>query len=919
MADNKEQVILEVVIKNDVASKRIKENKQDIAELREEQSLLNKTTLEGKEAYKRYEDEIKNLRKHNLLLNQEIRNNNKSIEDQEGSLQSMRAELSRLNKVYVNLSQIERESAKGRDLQKKIKTLNDEIKVTEQGLGDFRRSVGGYEEAIKVAANETGIFSKVNSSLKSVITPFQPLYKKVRQEVGLLTVDYKLNSAATTQMSGAQKAAAVSSNLLSAGLKILKIALISTGIGAIVVVLGSLVAYLTKTQKGTEFLSNAMAGLGAAINVIIDRVAKFGGALVKVFSGDFKGAAQDMKATFAGIGDELQREIKLAYELNNISQQLEKQEVMLNMQRAASRKEIERLKMISDDTTKSAKERIAAAKQASEMEQADMKQQIELGEKKLANILGQKEVTQEVRDMLDAVSKGAMSADDAISQLGLSESTVSDLKDFADLFQNVVDKQRDSYTKQIELQNKTNSIAKESSRKILETKKAQQAKELELIRQAEDTALSLVKEGIEKQRQTINLQYDRQIEDLKRKLSSEKNLTDAAKKALNDSIVLAEQKRDADLKKLSDESIQALIKKETERIQLQLDSVKEGTSQEHNLRLSLIEQNRQAELAANLQLAEELRQSEADINAAYNKQITDENEAFRKEQFDRQSEYIRLEWENKILRAKEGTLQEYDLKLQQAQAEYDVLVNMDVATKAALYESDAAYENAKLQGEKNIQNAIKARINAENEAVLAQMAAVTTITDAFSSMLDSFAEDNEALAAFAKTVALFNIGLSTAEAISKGVAAAQSVPFPGNIAAIATTIASVMANIAKAKQLVSKEKNPKFGGGGDVSGPSHASGGVTIEMEGGEGIINKHSMSNPLLRSIASAVNVAGGGVPFSNVPIFPSVSGGGFDTAELKAVFVEALKEMPVPVVSVVEFIEVQDRVKMIQNNSTI
>lgn len=919
MADNKEQVILEVIIKNDVASKRIKENKQDIAELREEQALLNKTTLEGKDAYKRYEDEIKNLRKHNVLLNQEIRNNNKSIEDQEGSLQSMRAELSRLNKVYVNLSQIERESAKGRDLQKKIKTLNDEIKVTEQGLGDFRRSVGGYEEAIKVAANETGIFSKVNSSLKSVITPFQPLYKKVRQEVGLLTVDYKLNSAATTQMSGVQKAAAVSSNLLSAGLKILKIALISTGIGAIVVVLGSLVAYLTKTQKGTEFLSNAMAGLGAAINVIIDRVAKFGGALVKVFSGDFKGAAQDMKATFAGIGDELQREIKLAYELNDISQQLEKQEVMLNMQRAASRKEIERLKMISDDTTKSAKERIAAAKQASEMEQADMKQQIELGEKKLANILGQKEVTQEVRDMLDAVSKGAMSADDAISRLGLSESTVSDLKDFADLFQNVVDKQRDSYTKQIELQNKTNSITKESSRKILETKKAQQAKELELIRQAEDMALSLVKEGIEKQRRTINLQYDRQIEDLKRKLSSEKNLTDAAKKALNHSMVLAEQKRDADLKKLSDESIQALIKKETERIQLQLDSVKEGTSQEHNLRLSLIEQNRQAELAANLLLAEELRQSEADINAAYNKQIADENEAFRKEQFDRQSEYIRLEWENKILRAKEGTLQEYDLKLQQAQAEYDVLVNMDAATKATLYESDAAYENAKLQGEKNIQNAIKARINAENEAVLAQMAAVTTITDAFSSMLDSFAEDNEALAAFAKTVALFNIGLSTAEAISKGVAAAQSVPFPGNIAAIATTIASVMANIAKAKQLVSKEKNPKFGGGGDVSGPSHASGGVTIEMEGGEGIINKHSMSNPLLRSIASSVNVAGGGVPFSNVPIFPSVSGGGFDTAELKAVFVEALKEMPVPVVSVVEFTEVQDRVKMIQNNSTI
>lgn len=919
MADNKEQVILEVVIKNDAASKHIQENKKRIVELREEQALLNKTTKDGKDEYEAYAIEIKRLRTENVVWTKEIRNNNKAIKDQEGSLQSMRAELSRLNKVYVNLSQIERESAKGRDLQKKIKSLNEEIKTSEQKLGDYRRSVGGYEEAIKSAVNQTGIFSKIQGTLREVMSPFLALNKKVQLEIKTLTADYKLNSAATTQMSGAQKAAAISSNLLSTGLKILKIALISTGIGAIVVALGSLVAYLTKTQKGTELLSNVMAGLGAAINVIIDRVAKFGGTLVKVFSGDFKGAAQDVKATFAGIGDELQREIKLAYELNDISQQLEKQEVMLNMQRAARRKEIERLKMISDDTTKSTKERIAAAKQASEIEQADMKQQIELGEKKLANLLGQKEVTQEVRDMLDAVSSGSMKADDAISKLGLSESTISDLREFSDLFQNVVDKQRDSYTKQIELQNKTNSITKESSKKALEIKKQQQAKELELSRQAEDAALSLVKEGIEKQRQTVNVQYDRQIEDLKRKLSTEKNLTDAAKKALNDSIILAEQKRDADLKKLSDDSIQAQIKKETERIQLQLDSVKEGTSQEHNLRLSLIEQNRQAELAANLQQAEELRQSEADINAAYNKLIADENEAFRKEQFDKQSEYIRLEWENKILQLREGTLQEYDLKVQQAQADYDLLVNMDAATKAALYESDIEYTNAVLQSQKRITEAKQAQVNAENEFVLMQIEAATTVTDAFSSMIDTFAEDNENLAAFAKTVALFNIGLSTAEALAKGVASAQAVGFPANIPAIATTIAAIMANIVKAKQLVSKEKNPKYADGGEITGPSHASGGVLIEAEGGEGIINKHSMSNPLLRSIASAVNVAGGGVPFSNVPIFPSGSSGGLDTAELKAVFVEALKEMPVPVVSVVEFTEVQDRVKMIQNNSTI
>ena len=61
MADNKEQVILEVVIKNDAASKHIQENKKRIVELREEQALLNKTTKDGKDEYEAYAIEIKRL------------------------------------------------------------------------------------------------------------------------------------------------------------------------------------------------------------------------------------------------------------------------------------------------------------------------------------------------------------------------------------------------------------------------------------------------------------------------------------------------------------------------------------------------------------------------------------------------------------------------------------------------------------------------------------------------------------------------------------------------------------------------------------------------------------------------------------------------------------------------------------------
>lgn len=612
----------------------------------------------------------------------------------------------------------------------------------------------------------------------------------------------------------------------------------------------------------------------------------------------------------------MKREIKLAAELSDMMQQLEKDEVLLSMQRSAHRAEIEKLKKASEDQTKSTQERMKAAKKAYDIEQADLQKEVELRKRSVAALLGQKEVTEEVTKTMKDLADGAITADDAISKLGLSNSTIDDLKEFSEEFNKLQEIQESSYTRQTEQQNKLNTIIKEGADKAKEAKKQEQ----EIIRQAEDAAFALVKEGIEKQTQAINTEYDRQIADIKTKLTTEKNLTVAAKEALNNTIISLEEQRTKKLKELSDQSLQDQIKKETERIQLQLDAVKAGSEQEHQLRLQLIEQNRQAELAANLQLAEELRQSESDINAAYNKQVADENDAFRKDQYNKQVEMLKLEWENRLLQVREGSSQEYDLKVQQAQAEYDALINMDAATKAAMFKSDAEYTNSVLQSQKKITDAKKAQINAENEFVHMQIEAASTVTDAFSSMLETFAEDNEALAAFSKTMALYNIALSTAEAISKGVAAAQSVPFPANIAAIATTIASVMANIAKAKQLVAKEKEPKYADGGEITGPSHANGGVHIEAEGGEAIINKRSMSNPLLRSIASAVNVAGGGVPFSNVPILPSsTSTIGIDQDALKQAFTEALKDMPSPVVSVVEISQVQNRVKTIENNASL
>lgn len=881
MANETEEVILSIVIKNDDALRRIKENKEDIAQLREQQALLNKTTEEGKKAYADYDNEIKALRRENLLLTQEIRDNNKAIGQQEGSLKSMRAELSQLNKAYANLSEMERESAKGRELQEKILSLNTTIGDAEKKLGDFRRQVGNYENAITSALGANNKYISTLMFMKDGGMNVKGIFQ-----------------LATTSVVNFGKAlyAAILANPIVAT------------IAAIVAALTGLVKIMRGNEEQSARLDAVLAPLKRAFEGIIAVLQVVAGWVLDVAEGFQSLALQATKLGesipiigkyFKQSNDAMLASIQLAKDKAALDKQIRE----LNVANAKAQLESSELRKKAEDKAKyTAEERLKFVQQANAKEKEILDNRLKIAEEQFR--IAQEEAT---------YNENSKEVNENLAEMEANLYLVK--KEYSD-------KTKELVTKENEIKNQSLATEKarvDQAKKAAEEIKKQKEKEIELIRQAEDAAFSLVKDGVEKQTKAINTQYDRQIEDLRKKLTTEKNLTEASKKAINDSIIAAEEQRNKELQELSDQNLQNQIQKETQRIQLQLDAVKEGTQKEHDIRIQLIEQNRQAELAANMKLAEELRQSEADINAAYDMQVSQENDEFRRQQFEKQKEYLNLEFENRILKVKEGTLQEYDLKVQQAQAEYDAILNMDASTKAALFESDAAYENAKLQSEKNLESAVKNRINAERDAIQVQLQAASTITDAFSSMIDSFAEDNEALAAFAKTVALFNIGLSTAEAISKGVAAAQSVPFPGNIAAVATTIATVMANIAKAKQLLSKEKTPKYGNGGDISGPSHASGGITIEMEGGEGIINKHSMSNPLLRSIASAVNVAGGGVPFSNVPIFPAISSNGFDTTELKTVFIEALKEMPAPMVNIVEFTDAQNRVKMIQDNSSI
>ena len=73
----------------------------------------------------------------------------------------------------------------------------------------------------------------------------------------------------------------------------IKAGLISTGLGAFVVLVGSLVSYFTNTKKGSEALTRTLAGLGAVVDRITDLFSNVGETMVGAFN-DPKKAIEDL-------------------------------------------------------------------------------------------------------------------------------------------------------------------------------------------------------------------------------------------------------------------------------------------------------------------------------------------------------------------------------------------------------------------------------------------------------------------------------------------------------------------------------------------------------------------------------------------------------------------------------------------------
>jgi low affinity Fe/Cu permease len=952
MAQKEDDIILNIEVKYSEALDGINKYTKAISDLKIQNELAKKELKEGSISQDEYNKAIAankiamDANKKSIqALEKEIQNNIKYERENVGSLEQLKAELSLNTAAYNKLSEAERNSVKGEVFQKQIAETTQKLKDAEEALGNHRRSVGDYGKATRDLGSELSEHIKRLAELKLAGEQNSEEYQDLSQKAAELkdAID-DVNKAITSQASdtsnleglnqliqtlvgsyGLYKSATAALGIENESLDetITKLTAVMTALSSAQAIQKALLkesslmtaianiqskartAALAAETKGTaaagvaQKLFNFIASMNPYVLLATALITVVGALLL--FSKNTDEAAEKQKKLNE------QQKIFLDY-VENENRKI----TILSEERI---KEIERQIKILEAQGGKEKEIRALEDQIAEERRNENKRLAENSKEQLENLNQNIEKLEMYRNEIIRLNGEKLNpkADTKLieKQLETIQKIIDNLERDVQIGVTVKTKIEDDENAEQVTKAKREKAAKDAAKAAADAAKERVEKQREAIRQAEDAALAIVKEGVEKQRLVIELSYSRQIEDLKRKLNTEKNLTIEARQAINQTITSLQEQQKNELLKLSDEEIRIRIETETKKIELRLAAVKEGSEAEYQLRLQQLLKQEEAELAA-VSENEELKKL---IRAKYEKQYEDLETTKTKNTITKQSDSARLEWENRLLQIQQGSQAEYDLKVQAAQAEYDALLALDETQKAALYESDTAYTNALLENKRKLEDAEKSQQAAITEGVTMQLQAAQAIGSGFEQVLNAFAEDNEALAGFAKTIALFNIGLSTAEALAKGTAAAQSVPFPGNLVAIATTIGTVLANIAKAKQLVSKDKTPKapkFATGGSVSGQgSGTSDSIVANLSNGESILT--AQSTAMFAPLLSALNQMGGGVPISIVQSSQQVMG----EEMLARAFAKGVASLPAPVVSVEEINSVSTRVKILESLS--
>lgn len=216
------------------------------------------------------------------------------------TVKDLRKELKDLKDQLLNTQQGTEEYSetmrKAANIQKELKDqmleVNNSAMDFGQKVGNITKTMSGLSGAITAATGAMSLFGVENEEAQKKITATMTSLIGITQ--GLSKMDDGVK---------AFKRLTIAINASSKSLNLFKVALISTGIGALVVVLGSVIAYWDEFTEAIGLSSEKMQKLGdvakGVFNVITSSLKGIATALGKMLKGDFKGAWESLKDGFS--------------------------------------------------------------------------------------------------------------------------------------------------------------------------------------------------------------------------------------------------------------------------------------------------------------------------------------------------------------------------------------------------------------------------------------------------------------------------------------------------------------------------------------------------------------------------------------------------------------------------------------------
>lgn len=813
------QTVLSIKVDSSQAIQSIAEYTRKIEECRKAEAELQKIIRKEGDATGELRNQLAAIgeerKTYSRLVQEqskEVQNNIKEQTKEVGSLNQLRAQLSKLTKEYDELSRAERNSAKGEELKKHINEITDELKGSEEATQRYYRNVGNYAGALQ------GLFGSAASGAATTATGIASL---VKASGGAIPALKAVGTAATTALG-------------PIGIAVLAIVGAFTALKKVISSSEDLTQQSTETFAGFKAIFEALKNV---LQIVVGWVLKYVQAVMAVNAAIAEGIGKVL--AWLGI-DAVDKAIQKNKEyiesvkaIEREKNKLAKDERKLNEQNADSELKVAKLKAeLASKNKYTAQERLKMLAEANAEEEKMAKESFDIARRKY-------EVLQK---------EGELSQNTAEANEKLSQSYVAMRQAEMAYFNKV----KELRAQEVEAQNQIKAEQAERARQWKELRQGS----LTAAQKVADLEIELMDEGIEKEMALENLRYERQVQELKAIKA-----TAQGKKDINKALELAEELHRKKMLDIADNYLNEIIAR--------------------------IREEREKRLAMEDDLNNTILQQQKEVDAELLK--------FTQE-FERDKALAR---KNAIAEARLNGQDTLALELEQKKAELDAIQQLEG-------ESWEQFRARQLAAEQEYRDAQQRVRQANIQKVQAEMNVVGGLMNSLSQIVDAFSEDSREAAIAAKAIALGEIAVKTGVAIAGGVAQAQSVPFPANLAAIGTTVATVIGNVATALQMV---KSAKFSTGGYVSGEgSGTSDSIPARLSNGESVLNARATS--MFAPILSPLNQMGGGVPIIAGQTANQVQGEDM----LARAFAKGMADADIRV-GVDEITRVQNRVKVVEN----